>query len=159
MSGPDLAFTADTTTEGSPELEIVLDVVRRGWPAVPAAVVVAALVAGVDGALSALVGVVLVAANLTFAALSLTWAARISLGVLMGVSLGGYVVRIGAMFGVVFAIKDLDWVHLPSLGLTLIVTHLGLLLWELRYVSASLAHPGLKPATPPAQHPTKERTR
>jgi len=29
--------------------------------------------------------------------------------------------------------------------LTLIVTHLGLLFWELRYVSGSLAYPGLKP--------------
>ena len=34
---------------------------------------------------------------------------------------------------------------LVPLGLTLIVTHLGLLFWELRYVSASLAYPGLKP--------------
>ena len=33
----------------------------------------------------------------------------------------------------------------PPLGLTLIVTHLGLLIWETRHVSASLAYPGLKP--------------
>ena len=43
----------------------------------------------------------------------------------------------GLMTGAVYA--------LVALGLTLIVTHLGLLLWELRYVSASLAFPGLKP--------------
>ena len=30
----------------------------------------------------------------------------------------------------------------------IIVTHLGLLIWELRYVSISLAYPGLKPNTP-----------
>ena len=29
----------------------------------------------------------------------------------------------------------------------MIVTHLGLLFWETRYVSASLAFPGLKPTT------------
>ena len=29
--------------------------------------------------------------------------------------------------------------------MTLIVAHLALLLWETRYVSASLAFPGLKP--------------
>jgi len=45
----------------------------------------------------------------------------------------------------VWAVKDLSWVEPLPLGLTLIVTHLGLLLWELRYVSASLAFPGLKP--------------
>jgi len=28
---------------------------------------------------------------------------------------------------------------------TLVITHLGLLFWEMRYVSANLAHPGLKP--------------
>ena len=32
------------------------------------------------------------------------------------------------------------------LGATLVVSHLGLLLWETRYVSASLAFPGLKPS-------------
>jgi hypothetical protein len=29
--------------------------------------------------------------------------------------------------------------------LTIIVTHLGLLVWEMRFVAASLAFPGLKP--------------
>ena len=29
-----------------------------------------------------------------------------------------------------------------------VVSHLGLLFWELRYVSISLAHPGLKPKRP-----------
>ena len=29
---------------------------------------------------------------------------------------------------------------------SIIVTHLGLLLWETKYVSASLAFPGLKPS-------------
>ena len=31
------------------------------------------------------------------------------------------------------------------LGITLVASYLGLLFWELRYVSISLAHPGLKP--------------
>ena len=34
---------------------------------------------------------------------------------------------------------------MTALGITVLVTHLGLLFWELRYVSASLAFPGLKP--------------
>ena len=37
------------------------------------------------------------------------------------------------------------WISLPALGATIIVTHLGLLAWELKYVAISLAHPGLKP--------------
>ena len=64
----------------------------------------------------------------------------------MGVSLLGYLLRISAMFGAVFLLRDLGWIHLAVLGCTIVVTHLGLLAWELKYVSASLAHPALKPS-------------
>jgi hypothetical protein len=141
----------------APEFELVGDLLRKALPVAPAAVAVGALFAGLDGALSAGVGVALVAGNLLLAAASLVWAGRISLGLLMGVALGGYAVRIGLLFLLVWLLQDLSWIHLPSLGLTLVVTHLGLLFWELRYVSASLAHPGLKPATSPATFASKER--
>ena len=42
-------------------------------------------------------------------------------------------------------VKDAAWISLPALCLTILITHLGLLLWETRYVSASLAFPALKP--------------
>lgn len=134
----------------APEYELVGDLLRRAVPVAPVLVAVAAAGAGVDGALSAAVAVTLVAGNLLLAAASLVWAGRISPALLMGVALGGYVVRLGLLFLVVWLLQDLPWVHLPSLGLTLVATHLGLLFWELRYVSASLAHPGLKPSTAPA---------
>ena len=47
-------------------------------------------------------------------------------------------------------VKDATWLNLTALGLSIIVTHLGLLFWELKYVSASLAFPGTKPAPKPA---------
>ncbi len=141
----------------APEYELVGDLLRNALPVAPVVVVVAGLLAGIDGALSSGVGVALVAGNLALAAASLVWAGRISLGLLMGVALGGYAVRIGLLFLIVLLLQDLDWIHLTSLGLTLVVTHLGLLFWELRYVSASLAHPGLKPATAPATFASKER--
>ncbi len=143
--------------EQAPEYELVSDLLRRGLPLTPLLVAVAALFAGLDGALSAGVAIALVAANFVLAAASLVWAGRISIGLLMGVALGGYAVRISVLFLAVFLLKDLAWIHLPSLGLTLVVTHLGLLFWELQYVSASLAHPGLKPATAPATFAPKER--
>lgn len=141
----------------APEYELVGDLLRRALPVAPVVVAVAGLLAGIDGALSSAVGVALVAGNLALAAASLVWAGRISLGLLMGVALGGYAVRIGLLFLIVLLLQDLAWIHLPSLGLTLVVTHLGLLFWELRYVSASLAHPGLKPTTSPATFASKER--
>lgn len=143
--------------EQAPEYELVSDLLRRGLPLTPLLVAVAALFAGLDGALSAGVAIALVAANFVLAAASLVWAGRISISLLMGVALGGYAVRISVLFLAVFLLKDLAWIHLPSLGLTLVVTHLGLLFWELQYVSASLAHPGLKPATAPATFAPKER--
>lgn len=129
----------------APEADIVRDLLRRGAPAVPVCVAIAAVVAGTHGALSALTAAVLVVANFAAAALSLGWAARISLALLMGVALAGYLVRLGMLFLAVLLLRDLSWVHLPSLGLTLVVLHLGLLAWETRYVSATLAHPALKP--------------
>jgi hypothetical protein len=141
----------------APEYELVGDLLRRALPAAPVVVAVAFVFAGLNGALSAGVAVALVVGNLLLAAASLVWAGRISLGLLMGVALGGYAVRIGLLFLIVFLLKDLAWVHLPSLGLTLVVTHLGMLFWELRYVSASLAHPGLKPTNSPATFASKER--
>jgi hypothetical protein len=156
------ASATDVLTAGAdhgpaPEAEIVRDLVRRGLPLAPVVILVAALAAGADGALSAAVGLVLVTANFVAAAASLAWAARLNLAVLMGVALFGYLVRISVLFGAVLLLRDLDWVHIASLGCTIVITHLGLLAWELRYVSASLAHPGLKPAPPTS--PSKEPTR
>ena len=136
----------------APEAEIVRDLVRRALPAAPVFVAVAAAFAGVDGALSAALGLVLVLANFVAAAASLAWAARINLGVMMGVALFGYVLRISAIFGAVLLLRDLGWVHVASLGCTIVVAHLGLLAWELQYVSATLAHPALKPSASTSEH-------
>jgi hypothetical protein len=136
-----------TTCDTGPavEREIARDMVRRALPAAPALVLLAALGWGVDGALSAAFAIVVVVANFLLAAWVLAAASRISYGLLMGAALFGYLVRIALIGLAVWAVKDLSWAEPLPLGLTLIVTHLGLLLWELRYVSASLAFPGLKP--------------
>ena len=73
-------------------------------------------------------------------------AARISLGLLMAATLFGYLIRLGLIFLAVYLVRDASWISLPALGATIIVTHLGLLFWEMKYVAISLANPGLKPA-------------
>ena len=60
-------------------------------------------------------------------------------------SLFGYIFRLAVITVAVLSVKDQFWVKLVPLGLTLIVTHLGLLFWETRHVAVSLAFPGLKP--------------
>jgi hypothetical protein len=64
---------------------------------------------------------------------------------MMAATLFGYLIRLGILFLAVYLLKDADWLSLPALGITLIVTHLGLLFWEMKYVAASLAFPGLRP--------------
>ena len=100
---------------------------------------------GWQGAASAAFAIVLVIVNFVLSAALITWTARISIGLMMGAVLFGYLIRLALIFLAVWLVKDQPWVELVPLGITLIVTHLGLLVWELRYVSASLAFPGLKP--------------
>ena len=139
--------SAFTTRDLGPavEREVATDMVRRALPAAPVIMVLAAIPWGLDGALSAAFAIAVVVANFMLAAWVLAAASRISYGLLMGAALFGYLVRIALIGLAIWAVKDLSWVEPLPLGLTLIVTHLGLLLWELRYVSASLAFPGLKP--------------
>jgi hypothetical protein len=128
------------------EREVAFDLVRRGAMALPVVMLVGFLGWGTSGLASAAFAGGLVLANFWISAVLLSWAARISLGFLMGMSLGSFVLRVGAISAAVWAVKDQPWVEPVPLGLTLIVAHLGLLLWETRYISASMAFPGLKPA-------------
>ncbi len=127
------------------EREIAFDMLKRGIWFAPAILIAATAIWGSDGAASAAVAIAVVLVNLVLAAVSLSWAARRSLTLVMAVALGGFLVRMGLVTVVLLLVKDEPWIDLTALGVTVLVTHLGLLFWELRYVSASLAFPALKP--------------
>ena len=129
----------------APEIQVSLDILKRGGYVAPIIIAVCAVFAGMDGAISALYGIAIVLVNFLFAAGLVAFTARISLGLMMGAVLFGYLVRLGLIFLAVILVRDASWISLTALGLTIIVTHLGLLVWEMRYVAASLAYPGLKP--------------
>ena len=74
------------------------------------------------------------------------WAAERSLTLLQAAVLGGFVVRLFALTLIVLALDQLAFIDLPVLVLTIAFTHIALLIWETRHVSASLAFPGVKPA-------------
>lgn len=132
----------------APEVGVSKDMVRRGLIVAPLLVLVCGVLWGLDGALSSAYGIGLVLVNFALAAAIVAGTARISLGLMMGAVLFGYLIRLGLIFLAVLLVKDAGWISLPALGATIIVTHLGLLVWELKYVALSLAHPGLKPARP-----------
>ena len=136
-------FTRDTGP--AVEAQVAGDMVKRMLPVLPVLVLVAGLIWGLDGAASGAFAVALVLGNLLLSAALLGWAARISLALLMGAALGGFALRLLLLAAVVWAVKDQPWVDITALGFSLIVTHLGLLIWETRHVSASLAYPALKP--------------
>jgi hypothetical protein len=135
-----------TRPDGPPvERQVAFDMSRRAVFLVPVAVGFGAAFWGLHGALSAGFGLALAVGNLLLAAVILSWAARISFVVFAAAALGGYVLRLALLTVAVFAIHDQHWVAWVPLAFTLLVAHLALLIWETRYVSASLAYPGLKP--------------
>jgi hypothetical protein len=127
------------------EQQVARDMIRRGVFVAPALLAIAALVWGLHGAESAGYAIAVVLANLALSAAILTWTARISLAAMMAGVLGGYLVRLALVTVAVLAVIHQSWVVVVPLALTLMITHLGLLFWETRYVSATLAYPALKP--------------
>jgi hypothetical protein len=127
------------------ERQVATDIVRRGLLVAPAIVLLSSLVWGSDGALSAAYALGLVLLNFALSATLLARAARLSPAAVMAAVLGGFVLRMGLIAAAVFAVDDAGWVNMAALGVTIIVTHLGLLVWEARYLSISLAFPALKP--------------
>ena len=147
-----MAELVTTRLEGpAPEVHVSRDMIRRGLIAAPLLIAVCAVIWGGDGAWSAVFGIALVLVNFALAAALIAMTARISLGLMMFAVLFGYLIRLGLIFLAIWMVKDAAWISLPALGATIIVTHLGLLMWELKYVALSLAHPGLKPH-PPLTH-------
>ena len=141
----------------SPAVEVARDIARRGVIIAPVAILVGSIFWGAAGAASVAYGLAIVVVNFLLAAAFLGWGARISLALMAGMALFGFLIRLGLITLAVLAVRNESWVELVPLGLTIIVSHLGLLFWEMRFVSASLAFPGLKPSPDRPVH--KEQAR
>ena len=136
---------ASSGTPDAPEREVAFDMVRRSvFFAVPL------LAAGAVGwqwsgvwSVGLALGLVLV--NFVLGAAMIGWGARLGPSGLMAAALGGYVVRLGIVAAAVLPVLRFDWFELLPFAVSLLVTHLGLLIVETRHVSVSLAYPGLKP--------------
>ena len=132
-------------TGPSPEAQISRDIVKRGVIVAPVFVVASWLAWGTNGAWSSAYGLLLVLCNFMLAAGIIAVAARVSYAVMLGSMLFGYLVRLAIVAFAIFVVRDAAWVDLIALGMTVVVSHIGLLFWEMRYVSASLAFPGVRP--------------
>lgn len=131
--------------EEVPERAIAIDMVRRGLIGSPVLVGVCAGVWGFDGLWSSGYALGLVLVNFWLAASFITWSMRISPAMLMAGVMGGYFIRLGILVGAYFLVRNAGWFDVLPFAITLFVAYSVLLVWETRYVSLSLAYPGLKP--------------
>jgi hypothetical protein len=127
------------------EAQIARHIARHAVLLAPAVILVAGILRGVDGAISAAIGLVLVSLNFLAAAAILSWATKRGPGAIYAAILGGFIGRLAVIVGIVFALEPVAFIDIPVLVLTIAVTHIALLWWETRYVSLTLAAPGLKP--------------
>jgi hypothetical protein len=130
------------------EREVALDIVRRGLLISPIIILAAGLLRGWNGAASAAVGLAIVLVNFLVAAAIMSRAAKSGPTAIGAAALGGYVLRLAVILIALVLLRHQPWIDLPVLGFVIVGTHLGLLVWEMKYVSLTLAAPGLKPARP-----------
>jgi hypothetical protein len=130
------------------EREVALDIVRRGLMVAPVVVVACGLIRGWDGASSAAIALGIVLVNFLAAAAIMTRAAKSGPTAIGAAALGGYVLRLAVILVALVLLRHQPWIDLPTLGFVIVGTHLGLLVWEMKFVSLTLAAPGLKPARP-----------
>ena len=129
----------------APESDIARHLARRAVLVAPVFLVGGLIGWGPPGLFSAALGRALVAMNFRLGAAIITRAAQISINALYGAVLGGYVARLGLMTAVVLVVKAGGWLATVPFAITLLVTHLGLLVWESRHVALTLAAPGRRP--------------
>jgi hypothetical protein len=111
----------------------------------PIMIGLSALIWGVNGGWSSAYGLAIVLGNFAVAAWMVSYTAKISYALMMGATLFGYIFRLAVIAAAVFLVRNASWAELVPLCMTIVISHVGLLFWELRYVSLSLAFPGLKP--------------
>ncbi|MEY2424765.1 MAG: hypothetical protein QOI61_337 [Actinomycetota bacterium] len=129
----------------NPQAEIVMDMARRGLMISPVLVAIGAIGWGANGAFSVLFALGVVLINFAASAAVVRKSGTLPANFIMMFVLGGFVVRMLFVLGAITVAGHFSWVSKVPLGLTIVVTHLGLLAWETRHISASLAYPGLKP--------------
>lgn len=138
-------MTATAVSERPIEVRIARDIAKKAAIAAPVLALALGAWRGWGAALGVALAFVVVLANLFLGAALAAWAARISPTALMGAALGGYLLQLGVLLGALFAVRALPVVDFPVFAYTLIAAQLGLLFWEMRNISLSLAAPGLRP--------------
>ena len=119
-----------------PERELV----RRALPFFPFAAAIAfglaTAISGRDQGFSALLAVVVVAANFVANALSMAWAAKISPIAIYAVGMGGFVARLIVFAAAMLALTAFHWFSAKAFVVTFVPATMILLVFEMKILSA-----------------------
>ncbi|MCC7077636.1 MAG: ATP synthase subunit I [Acidimicrobiia bacterium] len=102
----------------------------------PLALLLAGLLRGADGLVSAAIGLVLAFANLWASAFMMERAARISPQMLMAAAMMGFIGRLVILTGIVLLLSLVPFVDVPTLVVVLAATHIVLVVGETLVVGA-----------------------
>ena len=117
---------------------MVAAALAAGALAAPVAYLAGMAAGGPGAGASALIAVAVVTLNFAAHGLSLAWAARTSPIVLQAVALGGFLVRMGIIFGTMVALDRTAFFSPLVFGLTVAAGVLALLAYEARLVARGL---------------------
>lgn len=126
------------------ERVIAASMARRAAIVAPAALGLGAVVWGWAGVWSVGLALALVVANFAAGAAIIAWGSRYTPAALVWAVLGGYLVRLGAITAVVLPVRGSGWFEPAPFAAALILSHLGLLVWEARHLVTSLGLPDLR---------------
>jgi len=127
------------------ERDIAVDLAKKAAIVTPIVVIGLGVWRGPDAALGAFLALALIVGNFFASAAILGWTAKHAPHALAGVAMLSFLGRLLVITIIGAGIKQLDIVDFPVFGITLVVSYLALLFWEMRSISLSLAYPGLKP--------------
>ncbi len=117
---------------GRPAVELLMaqSIVRRAVVVGPVMLALFGLLRGLDGLVAAAIGVMIVTGYYLLTGSMMSWLARVSLGAYHAGALLGFIVRLGLIAATMMAVISLFEVDRTALGLAVIATYVGLLLWE-----------------------------
>ena len=117
---------------GRPPVELLMarSIVRRVAVVGPLLLAVFGLARGLEGLVAAAIGVAIVTGYYLLTGSMLSWLARVSLGAYHAGALLGFILRLGLIAATMWAVISLFEVDRTALGLAVIASYVGLLLWE-----------------------------
>ena len=127
------------------ERDIAVDLAKKAAIVTPIVVIGLGVWRGPDAALGAFLALALIVGNFFASAAILGWTAKHAPHALAGVAMLSFLGRLLIITIIGAGIKQLDIVDFPVFAITLVISYLALLFWEMRSISLTLAYPGLKP--------------